>query len=178
MHKDGPLKNIFKDENWNQVGNAKDFMYTRKQNDQYSIEREHDKHHEELKHEEAKHDEQKHDEQKHESQMQSQTPSVDTSRIKEEVSKLKAEKDQEVGMIVSKINDLIARQNRIESSLDEIKANLSELSKQVTLYIKKPAPESLVVERKEPHDKPIDRNNVAPSEVTIEKMFNFSNKKF
>ena len=168
MHRDGVLKNIFKEENWNQVGNAKDFMYTRKPGDKYDIE---------------KHPEQKPAEQKSEAQQQNQPQqssqpqsNVDVSKINEAVSKLKAEKDGEVSLIVSKINDLIARQNRLESSLDEIKANLAELGKQVTLYIKKPAPEALVVEKKEPLDKPIDRNNVAPSEVTIEKMFNFSNK--
>ena len=167
MHRDGVLKNIFKEENWNQVGNAKDFMYTRKQGDRYNPETP-EKHQEAPKQEEHK-----------SSEPQAQSSSnVDASKINEEISKLKHEKDQEVGQIVQKINDLISRQNRIESELDGIKANLEELGKQVTLYIKKPAPETQTIEKKEPLDRPIDRNNVAPSEVTIEKMFNFSNKKF
>lgn len=175
MHRDGVLKNIFKEENWNQVGNAKDFMYTRKQGDKYNIDRNPDQKHEEQKHEEVQKTQES---QPQATNSQPQISNADISKLKEEVSKLKAEKDAEVSQIISKINDLITRQNRLETEIEGIKNNLNDLGKQVTLYVKKPEPEMMTVEKKEPHDKPIDRNNVAPKDVTIEKMFNFSNKKF
>lgn len=177
MQRDGVLKNIFKADNWDQISNAKDFMYTRKAHDKYSIDREDSK---ENKSEEAPKSEATKEASEKVAAHTDEAPksNVDTSKISSDLAKLKAEKDLEVSQLISKINDLITRQNRLESTIEELQNNLKELTHQVTLYVKKPAPETQTVEKREPLDKPIDRNNVAPSDVTIEKMFNFSNKKF
>ncbi len=174
MHREGALKNIFKEENWNELGKASTHMYTRKAEEEEFNPEEYEK--------------QKHTKEEAEkaqgifassekSQVQPSSQ-VDNAEMHVAVAKLKSEKDEEINMIVQKINDLISRQNRLETALEEKDAKINDLSHQIELYLKKPAPESLKVEKRAPVDTPIDRNNVAPSEVTIEKMFNFSNKKF
>lgn len=167
MHREGPLKNIFKEDNWGDVGKASSYMYTRKNEGQ-----EFDPN--EKKEAPAK----KAAEQKSSDNSQNNNLDVNASAIKEQFDRLKLEKDQEVAQIVQKINDLISRQNKIENSIEDSNNKIKELSEKITLYLKKPAPETQKIEKRAPVDTPIDRNNVAPSDVTIEKMFNFSNKKF
>ncbi len=174
MHRDGPLKNIFKEDNWGDVGKASTFMYTRKADESFDP-KEYEKLKEKARETPAVNESVK----KEESPQSAQASSPKEDSVsKEAVMKLKAEKDQEVAMIVQKINDLIARQNKMETALDEANNKVKELSNQITLYLKKPEPSTQKIEKREPVDVPIDRNNVAPSDVTIEKMFNFSNKKF
>jgi len=168
MHRDGPLKNIFKEDNWGDVGKASTFMYTRKSENQ---EFDPNEKKETPKVESAEVANNSNDN-NHNNQ------NFNSSAVKEQFDKLKAEKDAEVNQIIHKINDLISRQNKLETALEDANAKVAELSQQITLYLKKPAPETQRVEKRAPVETPIDRNNVAPADVTIEKMFNFSNKKF
>lgn len=168
MHRDGPLKNIFKDDNWSELQKASSHMYTRKAEEEQFDPAEYEK---------AKH---ANDAAEHVSERPAEKPQSQSNNaeIERALAKLKAEKDSEINQIIHKINDLITRQNRLETALEEKDAKIKELSHQIELYLKKPAPETQVVEKRDPSDKPIDRTGVAPSQVTIEKMFNFSNKKF
>jgi hypothetical protein len=167
MHREGPLKNIFKEDNWGDVGKASTFMYTRKNKEDEFDPNE--------KKEAPKTQEKPTFEPVN---SQNASNSASNSEIKEQFERLKAEKDAEISQVIAKINDMISKQNKLETSLEEINEKLKDMALQIKLYKKPEAQEVQKAEKKEPSDKPIDRNNVAPSDVSIEKMFNFSNKKF
>ena len=171
MHREGPLKNIFKEENWEELNKASSHMYTRKGDEEFDPE----------EYEKSKHNPK---EEKNPDSANENTPESHSHLNKEEIekafSKLKEEKDSEIKELIHKINEMITRQNRLESALEEKENKIKELYQKFELFHKRPEPvaASPSEEKKEALDKPIDRNNVAPSDVSIQKMFNFSNKKF
>lgn len=78
---------------------------------------------------------------------------------------------------------MIKQKDELQRQVTELQQRLKELEARPAAAPKQSfAPQqetsSPSQESKPPLDKPIDRNNVAPSSVAIDKIFNYSNKKF
>ncbi|MCD6463942.1 hypothetical protein J7L02_00255 [Candidatus Woesearchaeota archaeon] len=67
--------------------------------------------------------------------------------------------------LVTELNDLKIKYNTLAQELENLKKSKQSHAHHVTSH-------------KRVLDKPVDRNGVAPSEVSLEKYFNFSHKRF
>lgn len=105
-----------------------------------------------------------------------------TKNIKENPS----ENSNEIDELKKEVRKLTIGMQKMIQELQEIKKKQEELEKELNdarLGIIKKAQKTLenstssnTIEAKKDPNKPIDRNNVSPSEVSIEKFFYFGNK--
>lgn len=81
----------------------------------------------------------------------------------------------------SKINNLKTENNRLSTELDKITKNYETLKQEINSLKNKNLDIKTKTQNKAPNkslNKPVDRNGISPSEVSLEKYFNFSHKRF